>query len=338
VILTRPEISGHGRLTHFADTAGGGYRQPSTTTVSPSYASVVVPVKPFSLSAYYQQVSNIDLTRSFAGTVQFRGNPETTAFLSTSQIDLLVADVGLSGAARLGGRVSLGATVAYRKVRLGYFNQNTITKDQAFTDRASADESDGSVVFNAGVLVNPNGRVSVGAVYKRGGRFDLPYVVDYDGAPAGPITCPRAATCDAGAIQIPDTWGLGAGFRPSNEWLIAGDVALVRYSQLSTTIFRAIPFDIYPIPPSNELGPTKFDDIVQVHAGAERIFGGRPTVGVRAGVYHRPNFNRDGGVDAGATFFTAGVGFVFGDRGQLDFAGSISSGVGEGLASFVVRF
>jgi hypothetical protein len=340
VILTKPEASGHGRFTRFSNTAGGGYTQPSTSALSPSYVSVVQPVKPFSVSAYYQQVSNIDLTRSFAGPVVYRGREGSTPFASTSRIDLLVADLGLSAGVKVGGRLSLGATLARRKVRLRYFNENTITGDETFRDRASADESDGSVVFNAGVLVNPNGRLSVGAVYKRGGRFHVPYVVDYDGSLGGPVACPRAGACEAGAIQIPDTWGVGAGFRPSNDWLVAGDIALVRYSQLSGTIFRAIPFDIYP-PRSNELGPSTFDDVVQIHAGAERIFAarpGRPTVGVRAGVYHRPNFNQSGGVDAGATFVTGGIGLVFGDRGQLDLAASVSNGVGEGLASFVVRF
>jgi hypothetical protein len=338
VILTRPEASAHGRFTRFASTSAGGYTQPSTTSVSPSYASVVVPRKPFSVSAYYQQVSNIDLARSFTGSVQFRGSTETTPFQSTSRIDLLVADLGLSGAVKLGDRVSVGATVAWRKVRLTYLNENLITGDRPFRDRAAADESDGAVVFNSGVLVNPNGRVSVGAVFKRGGAFHLPYVVDFEGSIAGPVSCPRADVCAAGTIQIPDTWGLGAAFRPSGQWLLASDVALVRYSQLSDTIFRAIPFDIYPIPPSNVLGPTTFDDVVQIHAGAERIFIGRPTVGVRAGFYHRPNFNQGGSVDAGATFVTAGVGLVFGDRGQLDLAGNFSKGVSEGLASLVVRF
>jgi long-subunit fatty acid transport protein len=338
VILTRPEASAHGRFTRFATTSAGGYAQPSTTALSPSYASVVVPRTPFSLSAYYQQVSNIDLARSFTGPVQFRGSVGPTPFASSSRIDLLVADLGLSGAVKLGGRVSLGATIARRKVRLNYLNENLITGDRPFRDHASADASDDAVVFNSGVLLNPNGRVSVGAVYKRGGAFHLPYVVDFEGSIPGPVSCPRPDVCTAGAIQIPDTWGLGAALRPSGQWLLATDVALVRYSQLSDTIFRAIPFDIYPIPPSNVLGPTTFDDIVQIHAGAERIFIGRPTIGVRAGVYHRPNFNQGGSVDTGATFLTAGVGLVFGDRGQLDLAASLSKGVSEGLASLVVRF
>jgi long-subunit fatty acid transport protein len=337
VILTQPEASAHGRFTRFSSSASGGYTQPSTSAFSPSYVSAVLPVKPFSLSAYYQQVSNIDLARTFSGRVQFTGVAPLIPFASASRIDLLVADLGLSAGAKVGDRVSVGATLARRSVRLTYLNQNTITGDVSFTDRAAADKSDQALVFNAGVLVNPNGRLSVGAVYKRGGRFAIPYEVDYEDSPKGPVSCPLSNVCEAGAFSIPDTWGLGAGFRPSSDWLFAADFELVRYSQLSGTIFRAIPFDIYP-PPSNELPPSKFDDVLQLHGGVERIFSGRPTVGLRAGVYHRPNFNKGGGVDAGATFVTFGVGLVFGDRGQLDFAGSLSGGVNEGLASFVVRF
>ena len=85
VILTKPEASAHGRFTRFAPTSAGGYTQPSTTALSPSYASVVVPRKHFSLSAYYQQVSNIDLARSFTGPVQFRGSAGPTPFTSTSR-------------------------------------------------------------------------------------------------------------------------------------------------------------------------------------------------------------------------------------------------------------
>jgi long-subunit fatty acid transport protein len=176
-------------------------------------------------------------------------------------------------------------------------------------------------------------------VFKRGGRFEIPYVVDFEGSLDGPVSCPRAGVCEAGEVRIPDTWGFGVGYRPSGRWLLSADASLVRYSQLSATIFRAIPFDIYPIPePTNNLPPSEFRDVVQLHGGAERIFAGNPTVGVRAGLYHRPNFNRDSAVDAGATFFTGGLGLVFGDRGQLDLAGAVSGGVSEGLASVVIRF
>ena len=147
VILTRPEV--RARPSHpFLEHGGRKYRQPSTTTVSPSYASVVIPVKPFSLSAYYQQVSNIDLTRSFAGTVQFRGNPRPRRSSAPARstcwwrTGCRAPPRGRPRVARRHRRV--------RKVRLG-ISTRTRSQDQAFTDRASADDADGSVVFNAGV-------------------------------------------------------------------------------------------------------------------------------------------------------------------------------------------
>jgi hypothetical protein len=345
IILTKPETSVHGRFTSFSTLTEAGYTSPSTSKASLSYASVVVPFKPVSLSVYYQQVSNFDIDRQFSGDVLFQSQTdstrlEPTPFASRSHIDILVEDLGLSAGLKLGRRLSVGATVARRRLKLTYL-ENTLVSSRGFTDEASATEqTDDGIVFNAGVLLNPNGRVSLGLVFKRGGEFEIPYVVDYDGSLRGPISCPLPGTCTGGALRIPDTWGIGVGFRPSSRWLFAADAALVRYSQLSPTVFRFIPYDIYP-PQTTALPPTEFDDIVQLNAGFERIFPGRqghPTVGLRGGIYHRPNFNRNGTLDAGATFGTVGLGLVFGDRGQLDLAGSFSGGSSEGLASLVIRF
>jgi long-chain fatty acid transport protein len=337
IILTKAEASAHGRFTSFPEFSEGGYRSPGSSAISPSYVSIVVPRKPFSFSAYYQQVSKIDIDRHFAGNVRFANEAETTPFESTSRIDVLLSDVGLSGAVNLGHRVSVGGTLGVRRLKLTYLNENTIAGDFSFNDRASSEGTDDTLVFSLGVLANPNGRFSAGAVYKRGGRFELPYTVDFDGSLDGPVSCPSSGVCAAGALEIPDTWGIGAGFRPSGKWLIAADASLVRYSQLSPTLFRGIPFDIYP-PSSNELPPAPFDDVVQIHVGVERGFVGNPTFLVRAGAYRRPDFNKAGVVDAGAFFATFGGGVVFGDRGQLDGAVNLSRDVKEGLLSLVVRF
>ena len=266
IILTKPEVSFHGRLTHFSETAAGGYTTPSVSQWSASYASLVVPKKPFSFSAYYQEVSRIDLERSFAGLLSAPGDPQPSSIASTSRVDMLLSDLGLSGAVRVGDKLSLGATVGRRKMRLAYLAENTITGDLSFFDSASADASDTATVFSAGALVNPAGRLSGGLVFKRGGSFAIPYVVNFEGAINGPVSCPRAATCEAGAIQIPDTWGVGFGFRPTNNWLFSADASLIRYSQLSTTVFRRVPFDIYP-PVTNELPPSEFKDVVAVPDG-----------------------------------------------------------------------
>ena len=81
VILTKPETSVHGRFTHFSDLADAGYTSPSSSSVSLSYASLVVPFKPASFSVYYQQVSNFDIERQFAGNVLFQSQTETVALL-----------------------------------------------------------------------------------------------------------------------------------------------------------------------------------------------------------------------------------------------------------------
>jgi long-subunit fatty acid transport protein len=337
VILTKPEASAHGRFTRFPSLDEGGYSSPSSSSVSPSYFSLVVPKKPFSFSVYYQQVSKIEIERAFSGEVRFSSESAPTPFESTSRIDLLLSDVGLSGAVKLGSHVSVGATAGLRRLRLDYLNENTIVGDASFSDRAAAGASDDALVFSLGLLVNPNGRFSAGAVYKRGGRFEVPYDVDFEGSLEGPVACPTATLCDAGPLAIPDTYGVGFGFRPGGVWLIAADASLVRYSQLSTTLFRGIPFDIYP-PATNDLPPAPFDDVVQAHVGVERSFAGNPAFLARAGAYHRPDFNKAGAVDAGATFGTLGGGVVFGDRGQLDAAVSLSGEVKEALVSVVVRF
>src|SRR6185503_10244049 len=137
VILTKPEASAHGRFTRFPSSAEGGYTQPSTSAFSPSYLSAVLPVKPFSLSAYYQQVSNIDLGRTFAGRVQFPGDLQPTPFASSSRIDLLIADIGFSAGAKVGDQLAVGATVARRRLSLAYANQNTILGAFTFNDAAN---------------------------------------------------------------------------------------------------------------------------------------------------------------------------------------------------------
>lgn len=338
VILTKPEASVHGRFSHFEELADSGYTSPASSDTSLSYASLVVPLKPASFSVYYQQVSNFDIERQFAGNVLFQSGQGPSSFSSTSQIDILVEDLGFSGALKLGKRLSIGATLARRRLSFTYLNTNVIGALD-LTDQASADQqSDDQLVFNSGLLINPNGKLSLGFVFKKGGEFQIPYVVDYEDSLRGPAACPQPDPfCTAGAIHIPDTWAAGAGFRPSARWLFAIDAALLRYSQLSPTVFRSIPYDIYP-PLTTELLRTEFSDVVQLNGGFERIFPGRPTVGLRGGFFHRPNFNKDGTLDAGATFGTVGLGLVFGDRGQLDMAASFSKNTSEGLVSLVIRF
>lgn len=349
VILSRPEVSAHLRYTKFEEqdelsgTSGGSFVAESDKW-SPSFFSVVVPAGKVTFSAYYQQVANFESGNAATGSIDLGDNfvVPVTAF---SGINTKVEDIGASLGFKLGEKFAVGATIGYRKMALQPFlNVNRLGGFEELTDFVRVDADDSQVVFNAGVLVNPNGKFSAGLVYKMGGEFKFPYTVE--SAIFGTANCPGTSQpsgslppspCTEATVQIPDSFGGGVALRPSASFLIAADVMFVQYSQLGETELRLLPFDLFP-PQSEFAAVPEFDDIVEFHAGAEYTFIGDTPVSLRAGFYNRPNFNEGGTTDAGATFFTFGGGVVFGGNFQLDLAASLSDQVKEGLASVVVRF
>jgi long-subunit fatty acid transport protein len=259
-------------------------------------------------------------------------------------VDLRLEDVGLSGAIKF-DKFSIGASVVGRRMTLDYVNVNTAAIPRFgidFVDAAAVSDSDTTVAFNAGVLVNPNGRVSLGAVYKRGGEFEFPYdvVLDRQNFGFASTTCPPGESgqaCAAAGLKVPDSIGVGLGFRPRETLLLSADATFVQYSQLGETLLRRTPFDLFP-PVTEEDPVADFDDVVELHGGLEYTFAGSTPVSLRAGVWRRPDFNTSDATDAGATFVTFGAGAVLGQHLQIDGAAALSDRVKEALVSLVYRF
>jgi long-subunit fatty acid transport protein len=352
VILTKPEISAHVRVSQFEDTFEEGFQRDrfgsreaiSSTVTSPSFFSVVVPVQNASFSVSYQQIANFNQER---GTFQAETSTVFGQFNFTA-IDVKVEDFSVAGGFKLGDKVSVGVAVGQRKLTFrDYSNfEELFTEDfgpllTVAEFGAFAEDSDDQVYWSAGVLVNPNGRVSVGAVYKKGGEFTLPYTSEA----ALPIFGIDTITTDVdendqpltGTLQIPDSFGFGVGFRPTPNWLLSADVAFVKFSQLGETDFRISAFDLFP-PRTLDQPPSDYDDVVQLHAGVEYTFTTRTPFSLRAGVFNDPDHDQAEGVDTSNTFVTAGAGVVLGQRFQIDVAGAFSDQVKEGLASLVIRF
>lgn len=340
IILTKPEFSAHMRYTKTSDvegTAQGEDRFGASfggSRTSPSFFSAVYPKGNAAFSAFYQQVANFSTATFVSGPYDDPLAGGTLNVASFSGIDLKLQDIGASGAYRF-GNVSVGASVVQRKMTLDFYSDLQGPTNDPFYDYSYAVDEDTTLAFNAGVLVNPNGKFSFGATYKRGGEFEFPYGVFVDFPEFGDAFCDGEG-CPVAGVSVPDSFGVGFGYRPSETVLIAADATFVQYSKLGETILRRTPLDLFP-PVSNQRPPADFDDVVEMHAGAEKTFAGSTPFSVRAGVFHRPNFNSGGTIDAGATFLTFGAGAVFGRRFQVDAAGSISDAVKEGLVSFVVR-
>ena len=138
------------------------------------------------------------------------------------------------------------------------------------------------------------------------------------------MSCPRPDRPPGGGqsrSRTPGVRGRRPCVPPANGCWPA-TIALVRYSQLSDTIFRAIPVrQRLSIPPSNVLGPTDLRRRRPRSTWAPSASSPvGPTVGVRAGDLSpaelQPGRRR---LDAGATFVTAGVGSpCSATAGQLD--------------------
>ena len=243
-ILTKPELSAHVRYSSFKDTfqeqdLGYSFQSRdlfSDSVWSPSFFSVVVPVKSVTLSAYYQQIAN------FSGQGgQFEGNDFFGEF-TFGEIDMKVEDIAFAASFKAGERFSLGASFGARRLSFQYFTYDSLFGPEFQVElEASADATQTKLYYAIGALVNPNGKVSAGAVYKHGGKFTLPYqaggYVDFSGD-----RFDFGFQEDTGTFQIPDSFGGGLAYRPTPSWLLAADVVFVKFSQLGQTDFRLSPW------------------------------------------------------------------------------------------------
>lgn len=341
VILSSPEISAHGRFTSYsgASVAVGG--TPATTfdydVASPSFFSAVVPLGPVRIAGYYQ-------TAARARPSLFQ--PQTPDIQVQNGMDLLVDDIGGSVAVKLGPRAAIGLSVASRRVHLSYFMEQSLSGSRvSATDELIVGAgADGTltpveahdIVLNAGLLLNPNGRLSGGFTYKSGGDFSFPYEVTVAGFSPEKLACPNTSEnpCGAASLRLPDTFAAGLAFRPNGRWLFSVDLNYIRYSRYGESSLRGAPVDQYP-PNTEFFHPASFKDVAQFNAGIEYTIPWRTPLSLRAGAWHRPSYSD---VVAPATFVTAGAGLVVHDHFQIDSAVSVSEDLWESVLSMVLRF
>jgi long-subunit fatty acid transport protein len=350
-ILTRPEVSGHFRSSSFenefpntATSVGFGTFKDSVT--SPSFFSFVYPFKSFALSAYYQRAADFksssqfqaDFTQDFPeiGSLLIRDVDETAT-------EFRADNVGLSVSVKLGPRVSVGASARQTRLTLDSLTRVAFTYPgfPGFSDtfELTADRTEHKTTFNLGALAHPSGRVSVGAVFKKGVQFRLPARSESRSVVPGdqPVVDQRPAITSA---AIPDSFGAGAALRLTDRWTVLADVVRVSYSDLEPPGGRSRERQVGSIfDLAGEGGPEPLTDATEVHVGTEYAWRvGSGLVALRAGVYTDPDHDGLAGVDSDQLHATLGAGVVLTNRVQLDGAANIAKRVKEGLLSFVLRF
>jgi len=339
-ILTKPEISAHLRTTRFenefVDPFQGDPNQRGTfasKVFSPAYFSFVYPFKNAAISVYYQQATNFESTSFFGDQGEvFEGTPANLALTSNAQ--LLLDNIGASLAYKITPKLALGASVRASRLR---FKATGDTFDYADVDgdtyrlREQIDDNNRKVTFNAGILINPNGKISAGAFYKQGGKFDLTRVTqEFSSGPNFGSLLASGPTPEDVRYEVPDSFSGGIAVRPTDRWVLSGEVTWIKYSVLSPSAE-----DLADNPDTLE----KIDDGVEVHFGTEYTFiSGRTPFSIRAGVFTDPDHDGQKLLDAKQVHGTFGAGFVLGGRLQVDFGANFAKRVKEGLVSLVYRF
>lgn len=354
VILNRPEVSAHFRFSSstndFPNTVtGSGIGSFSDKATSPSFFSFVYPLRGAAVSVYYQQSGNFESHSQFVHKVP---SFEDITDLDISSSSYLLENLGGSGGVKIGKYLSVGASVRYTRVRLNYnttslFNRcrfgdivdengNVVEKDVCLAvDRSIkierlSDDSDSQITYNAGILVNPNGKVSAGFVYKKGAEFGIVSEEAIRVAfPASGLEISRDLQIDQ-TFKVPSSYGGGVAYRPRQNWILAADVVRITYSDLSTTIV------------DQTTGLDQFlavKDGTEFHAGGEyTLFFGSTPFSVRAGLFSDPDHDLFQQLDSSALHGTFGGGIVIKNSLQIDMAFNFSRNTKETLFSVVQRF
>jgi long-chain fatty acid transport protein len=207
-------------------------------------------------------------------------------FPFVSAVDVQERTFGIAGAYKFGD-LSVGATARYQRFRETAFTfrlDDTFSRLQSVVVQATSDirknnqkaKYRNDLTFAAGVKWAPTSRISVGAVYKQGAKFQAPWF---------------AATEDTNfefvkgfdtTFHIPDIYGIGASVRPIPVLTVNADLVRVTYSNLVDeflSINQAI----------RDLGsPYQANDVTEIHLGAEYFFSTRVPFAVRAGAWRDP--------------------------------------------------
>jgi long-chain fatty acid transport protein len=374
-ILNRPEVSIHGRRAEYTtpifdvDALDGaifgaagpgpisGYDDSNTR---PSFASVVYPLGRFVVSAYYHNAGKLQAD----STIVSVNSVFIDTFVAANVIDVEQESYGLSGAFRVNDMLSVGASIKRTKLDINYTtlsgildfsdvefqfanpNAAALQIDEVDAIRSVVTGDDSTITWNAGLLLNPNGKVSAGLVYKEGGKFDVRSAVDYINV----FNCNGLAGCNIPTanqvinlsnlgrrIELPDILSLGIAVRPSDTVLLSLQFDRVDYGQLPPPVRNSLLFNVL----------ARTDDVgaeINVHAGAEKTFlfdqpiAGMSLLSVRAGVFS--DRDRDGypQLATNERHYTFGIGTVFGEDFQIDVASEWSRKIDNVVLSGVYRF
>ena len=304
VILTRPEVSLH--LIRETAEPDGCADCDSSSSTRPSFASYVQPMGPAVFSVYY--LSGLDSSATFTGEF---GEDEFTV-----ESEAQLRRLGVAAGFRPFPMLSIGASVGFNKLtsegRTAAVFQGTDASGaptNAFVEfEDSSDVDENAITYNVGVLFNPAGRVSVGALYKKGSEYDGTSLFRFRECESCTLEQLRARPYQEFegevGIEAPSLLGAGVAVRPFPRALLAVDYTLQQS--------QAVTFS------------TNDQEIQALRIGAEYVFAtANPNlfIPLRVGYVQEKDsdFENSDFFREDADSYTVGAGLVMGQN-QIDIA------------------
>jgi len=306
VFTDRGRINGQQPTGRGQDTIAGlrdGQAQDQVMRLS--FLSYVYPHGDWSFALYRHEVVNfkanfstdgayLELTRG-RNPLGIPGTLDGRLAALRNRMDVAVAAYGGSVAYRLGNGFSLGMAASYFDFAIDStaqrflpafpdppnFNSDPLVNSQTQKGNDSAWGLNGGFLWES-----PRKTWSVGGVYRQGPAFTF----RARSQPEAGALLQFAEREQQAVFRVPDVYGLGFAFRPTDAFRLAFDYDRVSYSQL-TRGFVDI-FDLARLSPglSPELDRFVIDDANELHLGMEyALLSHWPVLTLRAGAWYEPD-------------------------------------------------
>jgi long-subunit fatty acid transport protein len=318
-----------------------------SAVISPSFASVVYPLRRFTFAVFRHELMNFESAFYTKGSFVPGFTDGSVFFPAKSSTRIHVDNYGGTIAYKFKEYLSAGVSggislLSMQSSIARYFIE--VFNDGSLANIATIDDHNSDFFLNVGVLVKPAENLSIGLTYKKRPSFKVQQTYRFTQYPTDSV---RTGTIN---FNVPSSYGIGISYRPSDVLTIAVDVVRINYSSLTKDFAITLtPQDVKP-------ADFAVDDGMEYHGGAEYVFFVK-TIGIvlRGGGYLEPDnkirFVGDPGTvfdrkimqalfQSGKSYShgTFGVGCILSNNVQFDLAGDLSSVSNTAVGSLVVRF
>jgi long-subunit fatty acid transport protein len=211
-------------------------------TVSPTFFAGVLNLGSWKVAMSRQELLNIKNSTLSSFAFTFSDPPGAFLNAGTGSIDVEVVNLNYSAAYRVSNHFGIGGTltVSGLDVKSEVVNQVIDTGgvlsgmeilEPTLDLRTTIDDSDVDVVFSLGLIYKHPGKWSLGGVFRQGPDFSVVQNIDSAGLDLFDVRGRLGNSFD-NRFHLPDVFGVGGDWLPTDKLTLALNVERVLYSNL----------------------------------------------------------------------------------------------------------